>query len=297
MSKNKRKGKKLKIHKPVSKAPEILKVGKGFLVSDEFGEKFAISKREVEKTKAFLKKRAEQRLADPNSPTKHQFDLMTKLIGDVRTNAFQRGEKSEKRKYQRKEYEFIRVGDYWNFSFQGKSSKSIRHLKGFTLIEYLLRHPKQKISAEFLQSLESLAPIVSKKSRSEAEGEGLVVGGLNQDFQPLLDSKTISEIRENIEALEANSSRTFEEVERLDFLRKYYKAAFNPQIKRLKGFETPKEKIRKSVAKSINDAIKKISSILPGLSTFLKKELKLGNQINYRETKKVNWHFSLSLPE
>ncbi len=292
----KKKKRTLKLPKKIRKDPEIQMLGHGFIVTDEFGEEFRVSKKQLEKTKAQMKKDAERLFAE-DSQMRRPFDDISDLFKKNGERSFRAGQESEKVKYKSKDYEFIQDGDYWRFSFEGKSSKLIRHQKGFTLIAYLLKHPKRKISAEILMKLENKMPVSIDLNKSERKEINSTVGGLNEGFQRVAGSKEISLVKAALSKLQAKEYRTPKELEEIDSYKKYLREAFNPQNKRLKGFESTKEKVRKAASIAINRAIKNLKANLPELSDFLIRELDLGSQMSYRETKTINWHFSLMLRE
>lgn len=195
-------------------------------------------------------------------------------------------------------------GDNWTIIFKG-IKKSINNHKGIRYIEHLVRNKGKSI--HFMELYDTINPrslsqtnsILSNTSDDRLAEEGLNRGDLNNTRDFILDRKSISDVTSRMEWLKMQIVDLVElgDLETME-LHANELAILEEQISKDKGlinkprqFNTESEKIRKSVQKSIKDALGNLKKSFPELAEHFKRYLVNSTECQYTPHHDVIWRF------
>ena len=195
------------------------------------------------------------------------------------------------------EFLFLRQGDYWTISYQGRVA-FLKATWGLHDLAVLLRNPGRE-----LHVCELVGQIIARPQllRKAGHATGAWQGGLLSDAGPILDAQAKVEYKHRLEDLR----RDLEEAERFNDPTRAERArdemdALARQLasavglgRRNRRIGSAAERARCAVTKRIKSSIKKIGEAIPPLSSHLASRVKTGYFCSYNPPpeRRVAWKF------
>ena len=198
----------------------------------------------------------------------------------------------------KKENFFRKEGDFWEVSFDGKTVRGIKHLRGMDYIEYLLGHPGREVTvSEFIRT----PPASEEASRfgkmNEDQLEELRLSkskSLRQGYKEKRSEEIVEQDRRNQEIFRKRITDLEEIINDSESLREEVSKAQKEKedlIKELKAsIDKSADKPRKAVSSAITRAINRMKKHHSSLAEHLKRNIHPGYSCIYTPPIDPNWN-------
>jgi class 3 adenylate cyclase len=194
---------------------------------------------------------------------------------------------------------FRREGEYWTVAYEGTVCR-LRDSRGLHYIAHLLRHPEKEFHVADLVMAVAPEPVsmgtqLSPAAAAQMAGVSLAAGPGNAG--ELLDPQARAEYKQRLKDLRSefeeatssgDSARAARLREEIEFLTDELAVAFGLGGRARKGADAA-ERLRKSVASRLKDAVSRIQSAHPGLGRHLTRAVKSGLFCSYVPGQPVSW--------
>ena len=196
---------------------------------------------------------------------------------------------------------FRREGDSWIVGYDD-GEVFLKDAKGLRYIAFLLRYPKQEFHVlRLIQEVVGTASvekgeIVDGMGKEQLAKEGLSISSLGESDE-VIDAKALSSYKRQIEDIiediqEAEDNSDFNRAETLREQKEFLEEEIiksSGLMGRIREFDNPSERARKSVTNAINRSLIKIQVEHPALGQHLRNSIKTGLSCSYTPDKPTSW--------
>jgi hypothetical protein len=193
---------------------------------------------------------------------------------------------------------FADDNDFWRIGYEG-TWITVRRIKGFVYLQYLLFHPDETVHVSHLVAL-------GEPRWSGLPGGGIGTGGRDEphtrssgdtDSGDILDPRAKREYRARLIELKADLDEAVRwvDIERADSIRREIEF-LSAQLARAFGLHgrarkmsDPMERVRKAVTNRIREAIERIAKQHPSLGRHLRNGIRTGFSCSYSPDSPVSW--------
>jgi hypothetical protein len=197
---------------------------------------------------------------------------------------------------------FRKEGEYWTIVYRAGKPLRLRDAVGLAYIASLLRTPgKDRLAADLVAELNPATPspvlrVYAGMSREQLMGEGLSIGGLNDNGE-LIDgqarrslNEARAELQKELDEAEADNDieRQSQLREQIDWLETYLAGGVGLTGRARKAGD-PNENIRRAVSNAIDRSLKRIEEKDPTLGHHLRRAIRKGVVCSYTPDQLIEW--------